>query len=209
MSYSLWGRKVSDTTERLIQTRKFRYYYLNSYDSFINLNLTMIVSWKSWDVYSLEWSQTTYNWTSYRQWLKIQNSVPTRCLNFSQALTKFSGTLELETMDCKSDRVKMVLDKIRFYNVCGIYLNLKVQGCLLSHFSPVRLCKPMDCNLLGFSFLGIRQTKIPEWVAMASSSRSSWPSDWTHIFCSSCIAGRFFTPEPPWKPQHSDKESAC
>ena len=97
-------------------------------------------------------------------------------------------------MDYISDRVKMVLDRIRFYTVCGIYLNLKVRSCLLSHFSPVWLCKPMDCNPPGFSVHGIQQTRIPQWVAMASSSRYSWPRGWTHIFCGSCIAGRFFTP---------------
>ena len=169
----------------------------------------MIVSCNSWDVYSLEPNQSTCNWTSYGQWLKIQNSVPTRCLNFSQAFTKCWCTLEWETMDCKWGRVKMVLDRIRFYNVCGIYLNLKAQACLLSHLISVWLCKPVNCNLPGFSVHGIQQTRILEWVAMTSSSRSSWPRDWTHIFCGSCIAGRFFTPETQWKPQHRGKESAC
>ena len=29
---------------------------------------------------------------------------------------------------------------------------------------------------------------------------SSWPRDWTHVSCSSCIAGELFTTEPPGKP---------
>ena len=46
---------------------------------------------------------------------------------------------------------------------------------------------------------GILQASIsiPEWVAMPSSRGSSPPRDGT---CVSCIAGRFFTTEPPGKP---------
>ena len=38
--------------------------------------------------------------------------------------------------------------------------------------------------------------RILEWVAYPFSSRSSWPRDQTHV---SCIAGAFFTAEPPGK----------
>ena len=37
---------------------------------------------------------------------------------------------------------------------------------------------------------GIFQAKILEWVAIPFSRGSSWPGDWTWVFC---IAGRFFT----------------
>ena len=36
-----------------------------------------------------------------------------------------------------------------------------------------------------------------EWVAKRSSKGSSWPRDWTWASCGSCIAGGFFTAEPP------------
>ena len=54
------------------------------------------------------------------------------------------------------------------------------------------------CSPFGSSVHGILQARILEWVAMPSSSRG-FPRPWdrTHI---SCIAGRFFTPEPPGKP---------
>ena len=42
-------------------------------------------------------------------------------------------------------------------------LCLVVQLCLT-------LCDPMDCSLLGSSVHGILQTRILEWVAVASSS---------------------------------------
>ena len=40
--------------------------------------------------------------------------------------------------------------------------------------------------------MGFFQERIQEWVAISSSKGSSWPRDWTHISCVSCIAGRFF-----------------
>ena len=39
--------------------------------------------------------------------------------------------------------------------------------------------------------------RILEWVAMPFSRGLSWSRDWTQV---SCIAGRFFTTEPPEKP---------
>ena len=41
--------------------------------------------------------------------------------------------------------------------------------CVLSHFSCVRLCDPMDCSPPGSSEHGILQAGILEWVAMPSS----------------------------------------
>ena len=61
------------------------------------------------------------------------------------------------------------------------------------------LCDPMDCSPPGSSVHGILQARILEWVAIFSSRGSSQPRDRTHASCSSCIAGRFFTPEPPGK----------
>ena len=59
----------------------------------------------------------------------------------------------------------------------------------------------MDCSLPGSSVHGIIQARILEWIAVPSSSGSSPPRDQT---CTSCIAGTFFTPEPPGKPlEHS------
>ena len=68
------------------------------------------------------------------------------------------------------------------------------------------LCDPMDCSPAGFSVHGILQARIPEWVAMPSSRGSPQPRDGTWI---SCIAGRFFTTEPPEKPSLSPPTSNC
>ena len=51
---------------------------------------------------------------------------------------------------------------------------------MLSCFSHAWLGDTMDCSLPGFSVLRILQARILECVAM-SSSRSSWPRDWTCI----------------------------
>ena len=56
----------------------------------------------------------------------------------------------------------------------------------------------MDCSQPGSSVHGVLQARIPEWVAISFSRGSSPPRDQTQV---SCIAGRFFTAEPPWKPQ--------
>ena len=62
------------------------------------------------------------------------------------------------------------------------------------------LCDPMDYSPPGSSVNGILQARILEWVTIPFSGGSSWPRDWTHMFC---IAGSFFTTEPPWEaPKH-------
>ena len=43
------------------------------------------------------------------------------------------------------------------------------------------LCAPLDCTLQGSSVYGILQARIPEWVAIPFSRRSSQPRDRTRI----------------------------
>ena len=47
--------------------------------------------------------------------------------------------------------------------------------------------------------MGFFRQEILEWVAISFSMGSSWPKDWTHISCVSCIAGRFFTHRAIWE----------
>ena len=65
-----------------------------------------------------------------------------------------------------------------------------LQSCLTLH-------DPMDGSLPGSSVHAILYARLLEWVAMPSSRGSSQPRDRTQVFC---IAGRFFTAEPPGKP---------
>ena len=63
------------------------------------------------------------------------------------------------------------------------------------------LCAPLSCSPPGSSVHGIFQARIPEWVAISSSREFSKPRDQIRASCVSCIAGRFFTTEPPGKPK--------
>ena len=62
------------------------------------------------------------------------------------------------------------------------------------------LCDPMDCSPPGSSVHGILQARILVWVAMPSSRGYFRPRYQTCISCIFCIAGGFFSTEPPGKP---------
>ena len=68
--------------------------------------------------------------------------------------------------------------------------------CSVTTLCPT-LCDLMDYRLPSSSVHGILQARILEWVAISSSRGSSRPRDGT---CISCIAGGFFTTEPPGSP---------
>ena len=50
---------------------------------------------------------------------------------------------------------------------------------VLSHFSFVWLCDPIDCSPPGSSVHGVHQARILEWVVAPSSRGSSWPRNRT------------------------------
>ena len=86
-------------------------------------------------------------------------------------------------------------------------LNWTELMCSVSQLCPTLLqptrwiaAHQVDCSPPGSSVHGIFQARILEWVAISFSKGSSWSRDWTHTFCVSCIAGRFFTTEPLGKP---------
>ena len=58
------------------------------------------------------------------------------------------------------------------------------------------LCDPMECSLPGSSVREIFQARILQWVTISFFRGSSGPRDRTRT---SCLAGGFFTTEPPWK----------
>ena len=75
-----------------------------------------------------------------------------------------------------------------------------VYACMLSCFSRVWLCNPVDCTSSGFFAHGILQARIMEWVAMPSS-RGSFQH--RGRICISHIASGFSTAEPSEKPIHT------
>ena len=58
---------------------------------------------------------------------------------------------------------------------------------VLSHFSRVQLCNPMDCSLPVSSVHQILQARILKWAAISFSRGSSQPRDQTYIAYVSCI----------------------
>ena len=70
--------------------------------------------------------------------------------------------------------------------------SMPTQHLCIVHFSEmyvlrcVQLCDSMDGSLPDSSAHGILQARILEWVAIFSSRKSSWPRDWTQVFCISC-----------------------
>ena len=80
----------------------------------------------------------------------------------------------------------------------GCYWYLVDRGQRVCAQSCPTLCNPMDCSRPGSSVHGILQARILEWVAISFSRGTSRPRDWTHA---SCLAGGFFTTEPPGKPE--------
>ena len=57
----------------------------------------------------------------------------------------------------------------------------------------------MHCSPSSSAVHGIFQAIILQWVAISFSRGSSWLRDWTHV---SCLAGGFFSTEPPGKSFH-------
>ena len=70
---------------------------------------------------------------------------------------------------------------------------------LLSHFSRVRLCDPMDCSPPGSSVHGILQARILGWVAMTSPGDLPNPGIEPESLTSPALAGRFFTTRATWE----------
>ena len=74
----------------------------------------------------------------------------------------------------------------------------------VSVFSRIQLCDPMDHSSPGSSVHGEEQEY---WGGLPCPSRgSSQPRDQTLV---SCIAGRFFTGEPPGKPHTGEGTVIC
>ena len=67
----------------------------------------------------------------------------------------------------------------------GLSFPSPMHACMVSHFSHVQLCDPMDCSPPHFFVHGIFQARILGWVAICFSKGSSQTRDWNW--------GRFFT----------------
>ena len=89
-----------------------------------------------------------------------------------------------------------LLEVLKYSALSSMHYHIFLSFCYLVTQSCPTHCDPMDCSWSYFSVHGISQSRILEWVAISFPRGSSWPRDWT---CVSCLAGEFFTTEPPGK----------
>ena len=61
------------------------------------------------------------------------------------------------------------------------------------------LCNPTNGSWPGSSIHDIIQARLLEWIAMPSSTGSSWSMGQTHVSCTSELAGGFFTTGATWE----------
>ena len=101
----------------------------------------------------------------------------------------------------KSDATRNVLSYIKLSAFPtpegGIHHLHNTLRCSSVAKSCLILCDPMDCGPPGSTVYGILQERILEWVDISISRLSFRPRDRTDI---SCVAGGFFTSEPPRRP---------
>ena len=141
------------------------------------------------------------------------------CRKYSHGNNDMTIKLDKETLLCKTLKQHAVTYRLNSKLFCKlVQLLLEIDPNLLlclhipiissTHLSYacvcaqlcLAICDLMDCSPPGSSVHGILQARILKWVSMPSSRASSQPRDRTYISCVSCIAGGFFTTEPPWKP---------
>ena len=91
-----------------------------------------------------------------------------------------------------------------FFILYGVHAK-EVYACMhtRSFQSCSTLWNSVACSLPDSPIHGVLQARILKWVAMPSSRESALPRDQIWISCSSCIAGGFFTAEPPEKPKRT------
>ena len=77
---------------------------------------------------------------------------------------------------------------------------------VLSCFSCVQLCNPMNHGLPGTSVHGILQARILEWVAISFFRISSWPRDQTLVSYVSCFGKQILYHCTTWEAYTSIKK---
>ena len=70
--------------------------------------------------------------------------------------------------------------------------------CVLSHFSCVQLCDPMDCNPPGSPVHGILQVRTLEWLSCPPLGDLPNPGLEPECHMSPTLAGEFLTTSTTW-----------
>ena len=126
--------------------------------------------------------------TNYGEWAICQNCHVSSSIRVPRLKTSVTVIQQLTKRSKKNSVLCKVLLKISEPScISSPYLT---QTRVLDTQSCPPLCNPMDCSLPASSVHGILQTIILKWAAILFSRGSSWPRNWTWVFC---IAGRCFT----------------
>ena len=113
---------------------------------------------------------------------------------------------ETETLKSHSPTLQHTSDRSRcvclqsswtFFKIISIIKSLEQY---LHAQSRQTLCDPINCSLTGFSFHGIIQTRILEWVAISFPRESARSRDWTRISCLLHQQAVSLSRAPPGKP---------
>ena len=97
-------------------------------------------------------------------------------------LENVSVLVEPNCLHLHPDHIKHISNKVQAKPVVGC-----VYMCVCSVTS---LCSPVDCSRPGTSVHGILHTGVLECLAISFPRGSSWPRNWTHVSCISCIGRR-------------------
>ena len=130
----------------------------------------------------IEWEISTY-------WVKRLN-VSVSLIEIKQNVWKISDE---ESWEEKGDLVEgqwAQFDKHCLKDIFNLIFNQCMYASVLSPFTHVQLCNPIDCSPPASSVHGMLQARILEWVAMPFSRGSSRPRDQTWVSCSSCNCRR-------------------
>jgi len=122
----------------------------------------------------------------------------TRFLMFDNFLRYIKNVLFFSKMDSVQNFSKNT--RAITTNRYSIYVIYRMLCSVQSLQSCPPLCDSLECSPPGSSVHVIIYAKTLEWVATYSARISSQPRDWTCTSCGSWIACRFFTTEPPGKP---------
>ena len=128
----------------------------------------------------------------------------------SLSITNSQSSLKLMSIELLMPSSHLIKHSIFLYIYTGLFFfppvrSLHIQELhLMLLFScsvcPSLLWPPWTATRQAPLSMGFPRQRILEWVAIFFSRESSRPRDWTHIFC---LAGGFFTTEPPGKPKSS------
>ena len=99
---------------------------------------------------------------------KIIHSITPRCLKKTFFKSHYPSDLLYKPTACEKGEV---------------YTFWKWKVKVLFTQSCLSLCDPIDYSPLDSSVHGIFQTRILEWIDISFSKGSSWPRNWTHVFC--------------------------